>query len=378
MANHAHIRPRVHSPYSAPLALAGVLLAMLTLGLAGCATVPKEFKKPVVPIDSREDAIEQFFTGRALDPVEGIWKTESGHYEVAIVRNTFGIKENYDYLGLIVHSDKSSFHGGQIKLLLEKSASGTVFPGKYLNSSHQAYGTAYELVDGDVLKANLYFGLVQIVRLYPDQSHQGGTGTGFYVTDKLVVTNHHVIDGASEINVGTGNDLTRAEVVMRDRANDLAILKVEKSGACLPLAESLRAASGDPVYVLGYPLSGLLSQDLGVSEGLINNTFGIQDDPRMYQVSVPIQPGNSGSPVLNNRGEVIGVASSSMNNAWMEETYGSEAQNVNFAVKLAYLNTLLTQIDHTPCSAERPRGSLTAREIRERLQSGVVLVESKP
>jgi S1-C subfamily serine protease len=95
---------------------------------------------------------------------------------------------------------------------------------------------------------------------------------------------------------------------------------------------------------LGFPLGDIMGSKSRLSTGLINSEFGIQDDPRVYQISNPLQPGNSGGPLFNNKGELVGVVVSGLNAKYFYENAGIIPQNVNFAVKSTYLSNLLSMI----------------------------------
>jgi len=169
-----------------------------------------------------------------------------------------------------------------------------------------------------------------------------GMGTGFLIsTDGLVVTNSHVVDGGKAIEVHSGGTGHPAKVVIQDRANDLAILQTDLTGHPLPLGSSRLSSRGEDVLTLGFPLPNTEGQSQKATFGRINALTGIGDDGRYLQIDVPIQPGNSGGPLLNRRGEVIGVVSQSLNDLLILRATGAVPQNVNYAVKADYIGPLL-------------------------------------
>ena len=172
----------------------------------------------------------------------------------------------------------------------------------------------------------------------------GGSGTGFFVSSSgLIVTNHHVIDGAAEIlvTVPTGEQL-KAQVISKSASTDLAVLKIDyETGNYMNFASPGVADIGDDVFTLGFPISDILGKEVKYSEGVINSLSGIQGDATFFQISVPIQPGNSGGPLVNQAGDVVGIVTAT---AAVEEFYkatGSLPQNVNWAVKGAYASLIL-------------------------------------
>jgi len=170
------------------------------------------------------------------------------------------------------------------------------------------------------------------------------TGTGFFVTNNgIMVTNHHVIEDAKNVFVldtATGKKYT-AEVLATDPVNDVAIIKVNAMSKGIPLADFFTSLKGDEVLTLGYPLIALQGQEQKATFGRINSLSGIKDDIRMVQVDVPIQPGNSGGPLLNTKGQVIGVITATLDQIVTLRASGSLPQNVNFAVKIDYILPVL-------------------------------------
>ena len=161
-----------------------------------------------------------------------------------------------------------------------------------------------------------------------------GRGSGFFVRSNLIATNYHVIEGAARGTVKLVDGFrtyTIEGITARDKTNDLALLKVTIQGIKpLPLGNSDTVRIGETVYVAGNPL-GLEGT---VSDGIISSRRDSDTQERL-QMTAPISPGSSGGPVLNGRGEVIGVSVSVYR--------GIEAQNLNFAIPSNYLKALLTR-----------------------------------
>jgi S1-C subfamily serine protease len=190
-----------------------------------------------------------------------------------------------------------------------------------------------------------------------------GSGTGFFVTqDGYMLTANHVVDGASKIIVKTKYLALAARVVKVDKTNDVALLKVTGayppsaltnemllrglSPRLSPVANSfrpLRVANssevrlGDSVSTLGFPNPDLQGNAPKFTRGEINSLAGLRDDPHHFQVSAPIQPGNSGGPLLDHSGAVVGLVQSTLNDARQLIATGLVPQNVNYALKSEYL-----------------------------------------
>jgi hypothetical protein len=115
------------------------------------------------------------------------------------------------------------------------------------------------------------------------------------------------------------------------------------------------------------------------SEGFVNSLSGISNDPRLFQVSIPIQPGNSGGPVFNEKGELIGIATSSIDADKTKKVFGSSPQNVNFAIKSSYIKSLLPNL---PDAFIRDKGIVVVPVekvgFKERVKNDIVLVEAVP
>jgi S1-C subfamily serine protease len=164
------------------------------------------------------------------------------------------------------------------------------------------------------------------------------TGTGFFVTnDGLLVTNYHVIEDSRAISIVLEGREILAEVVVVDPTNDVAVLKVAATTSFVPLADSFSERVGNEVLTLGYPRINIQGQEQKATFGRVNSLSGLQDDIRFAQIDVPIQPGNSGGPLLNSKGDVIGVVTSTLDSIVVLRESGSLPQNVNFAVKVDYV-----------------------------------------
>lgn len=201
----------------------------------------------------------------------------------------------------------------------------------------------------------------------------GGSGTGFFVSsDGLVITNHHVIDGAEEIVVvsADGKSLP-AKVIRLSPSTDLALLKVNYvPQSYLSFASSNASEIGDKVFTLGFPMADVLGGDIKYSEGVINSLSGLGGDSTFLQISVPIQPGNSGGPLINLDGDVVGIITSSAAvEHFFKASGGALPQNVNWAVKGEYASLM---IDAKGKKGERRQG-----KVIETAKKGVVFIQVK-
>jgi len=166
-------------------------------------------------------------------------------------------------------------------------------------------------------------------------------GTGFFVTEKgHILTNRHVVQGCRSIKTRDQHEL---EIVAVSEDADLALLRGDLEPPSVAVFRSGPALKlGEPVVAFGYPLPGLLSAKGNVSSGTISALSGLQDDNHFLQVSAPVQPGDSGGPLLDESGNVIGVVVGKLDSVKIAAITGDIPQNVNFAVHLAAVKTFLS------------------------------------
>ena len=185
-----------------------------------------------------------------------------------------------------------------------------------------------------------------ILEISPDiMSKYAGTGTGFFITTNgYLVTNFHVVKNVSIVKVKTSTGLKTAKIICTDPDNDLALLKIEGSYEALPVSPGKNVALGNTVATVGFPTVGLMGFSPKLAKGEITSLAGIQDDQRYFQISVPVQPGNSGGALINERGNVVGIVSAKLDVTTMLQNSGSLPENVNYAVKSSLLIELLKTV----------------------------------
>jgi S1-C subfamily serine protease len=166
----------------------------------------------------------------------------------------------------------------------------------------------------------------------PGQSVKEAFGTGFYVSDAgYIITNEHVAGDCTTIKTQNGTSL---KIINSDKELDLSLLRAV--GVKPISTPSFRAGDpelGELAIVFGFPLPDILSASGNLTTGSVSATSGIRDDARHVQISAPVQPGNSGGPLLDQYGNIIGVVDAKLDAAKVAEATGDIAQNVNFAIK---------------------------------------------
>ncbi len=168
------------------------------------------------------------------------------------------------------------------------------------------------------------------------RTRPSATGTGFMVANGTVMTNAHVVKGCNRMTArNAANSTVTARVRAADTRRDLAILAVPPDFAPpLSFREAPPVRRGESVITYGFPLTGLLSSGPTLTTGDVSALAGLRDNPLHFQISAPVQPGNSGGPLLDTQGNVVGVVTSKLNAAKVAEMTGGDIpQNVNFAVK---------------------------------------------
>lgn len=186
------------------------------------------------------------------------------------------------------------------------------------------------------------------------------TGSGFFVSRAgHLITNEHVVRECRDIRLGDGQIV---ELIAVDRRADLALLKAGPVEHVAVLRAEARPRQGEEVLIYGFPLRGVLSSSGQLGAGMVTALSGLRDNPLQLQIDVPVQSGNSGGPLIDAHGEVIGVVVSKLNALRVAQVTGDIPQNVNFAVAAAPLKALMGAHAVPVAAAPRPNAPL-AREV---------------
>ena len=192
--------------------------------------------------------------------------------------------------------------------------------------------------------------VMSLVKIYPTYRNRTNvtvtkptswTGTGFALSNNYVVTNCHVVENARTITLtginGRFETKYTATIVGTDKNNDLALLKINGNVTITSIPYSVKTITadvGEDVFVLGYPLTTTMGDEIKLTTGVISSKSGFQGDVSQYQISAPIQPGNSGGPLFDSKGNVIGIVSAKH----------AGAENVGYAIKSSYLRNLVESV----------------------------------
>jgi len=182
-----------------------------------------------------------------------------------------------------------------------------------------------------------------------------GTATGFFITgDGFLITNEHVVRGATEVLLVTSTGTKVVKVLKVDAANDLALLKVDGKFVALPIVASRAVRLGNTIATVGFPNVGWQGFAPKLAKGEIASLSGAQDDPRYFQISAPVQPGNSGGALVDERGNVVGVVSAKLNPAATLTVTGALPENVNYAIKSSLLLSFLESVPEVSAKLQEP------------------------
>lgn len=377
-----------------------LFLIILTsfLYLNSCTPI-KQTQRTITPppnwpvINKNENDFKKYFDDNlnTLEPIEGIWSTQEGgtwrnvysgmsgnipqsnSYRIAIIGDS--TKPNYEFVAVVLESNYDFWKPGYVKAYFRKTAYDKVYEGLWYMADFSIEKRNYAVEESGLIKTtstqydpkNQYIELTRetiYIKAYPpinkniyskSDNKLKTSGSGFLLsTNGLIVTNYHVVENADKIDVVfPEKGLTKSATIrIKDSKNDIAILELSdfsfSSYFSQPIPFVLNDANtikvGEEVFTLGFPLGDIMGANSRLSNGRINSLYGLQDDPRLFQISNPLQPGNSGGPLFNSKGELVGLVVSSLNAKYFYENVGVIPQNVNFAVKSTYIQNLISMM----------------------------------
>lgn len=288
------------------------------------------------------------------DPIEGIYKGD---------KYTLGVKKQATtgkyYIFYIDGADNlQDWKDGDIKCTLIPTASSNIFKGIWYGKWKQTDETNIIFSTIGFVAADKDGEKDEYIKMYPDANtiakNSSSSGTGFFLSKNgYIVTNYHVIEDAKEIKVtGINEDYKKsytAEVEVTDKQNDLAIIKIKDIAfkpINIPYTLKFNTSSvGESCFVLGYPLISTMGMDIKLTNGIISSKTGFEGNIAQYQISAPVQPGNSGGPLFDKNGNVIGIV----------QAKHSQAENVGYAIKASYIRNL---VELLPESIVLPQSNL--------------------
>ena len=311
---------------------------------------------------NEEVAMSYFSRSAMLDPVEGIWQSTDG-YKYSIEKDVEnGQRLSDKYRVVVLESSSDGWKLGQIRGFVTTGSVESVYSYKYYtrniyDGSEVQSQNIFLIVESPVIMSYSRVdrnGKISMYRIYPKVDNNGieiggateklpqWSGSGIVIGKRYIATNNHVVEGAKSLVVkGVNGDMNtsyKVQVVISDKNVDVAIVKIidEKFEGFDMLPYGFQTTTvdvGTEIFVLGYPRTDIMGNEVKVTNGTISAKTGYKNNVSLYQMSAPIQPGNSGGPVFDYNGNLIGISVAQIRN--------DIAQNVNYAVKLSYLQTLV-------------------------------------
>jgi S1-C subfamily serine protease len=320
-----------------------------------------------------EYKLKEHWKANGADEIEGIYEntvssgTFAPKYTLGLVKSQNGynliflkvIGEIYDIQNNKKVLNNWRWNAGDIKAYLTQTATPGIFKTKYYMGNKSISEDLYITFETGLMKVIWTDGRSQelYLKLFPtstDNIVQSGSssklssGTGFGISSNgIIVTNFHVIDGAKTIKVrGVNSDFNKtfkAKVLVSDKNNDLALIQIDDYGftslGTIPYTiKTGLSAVGENIFVLGYPLRATMGDEIKLTNGIVSSRTGFQGDITSYQISAPVQPGNSGGPLFDSQGNLIGIINA--------KHVGAE--NASYAVKTNYLTNLIDLLPSPP------------------------------
>ena len=302
-----------------------------------------------------ENKLKAHWRENEPDLFDGIYESTtntktSSKYKLAVKKESNG----YDLIYLS-GADHLTWKAGDVKAFLYKSATPNLFKVKWYMSNKSPNENLLISFEAGIMKIvwsnpNGTKSIQDYLKLYPPS---GGSlpqssvlsGTGFALSsDGFIITNYHIIKNAKAIRIsGINGDFSTtysAKVIIEDKNNDLSIIKIDDvSFVDLGIAPYTFKKSnlqlGEDVYCLSYPQGAKIGDEVELTKGIISSKTGFQGDITSNQISVPVQTGNSGGPLLNLQGEIVGIIN----------TKPSGTENILYAIKTNYLLNLIEITD---------------------------------
>jgi len=291
------------------------------------------------------NTIKEYLGSANDDEIEGIYIQYNGSnpYLLAVIYDRI----DECYLGVFLSGPgQPEWKEGYVKAVFNQVNSNT-----FNVTWHSRSGTTYKNIRTVFQNGRFSFTVPDLLgshyifsKIFPGSRDfardRGATGTGFLLNnDGYVITNHHVIEGADHVLVrGINGDFSLAysyAVVLFDEYNDIAILKPEVSSLRFdhpPYSfRTTNVPQGLSVFALGYPMRAAMGDEIKLTNGIISALSGYMGNPNMYQTTAPTNPGNSGGPLFDENGYIIGITTSSIRSL----------SSVHYAIKINYVIDLI-------------------------------------
>ena len=199
----------------------------------------------------------------------------------------------------------------------------------------------------------------------PNETREVASGTGFYVSnDGHIITNYHVIDGCMDMKVHTKGRVIPTLRIADDELNDLALLKISETPSHVFALSNDSPFPLQEIVVAGFPFGESYSSSLKFTQGIISSLTGIGNNYSEMQIDAALQPGNSGGPIIDEYGNIVGVAVAKLDAKYTLDNFGVIPENTNFGIKASAVKNLL-EGNQVPLKA--PTTELTSKRDLSRL-----------
>ncbi len=329
-----------------------------------------------------EESLRNYFSVNKLSQIEGIYKSyqseDMPYYKI-------GIKKYKNiFKAIILESEHEQWKVGEVKAVFEPSSMKGFYSTKWYMGNKSEVETFAILENPALLSIEFKNPKTgdkrtsKFIKMYPPADSQitfkevqKSSGSGFFLTaNGIIATNAHVVESAETLKVLISNEVGNfeysAKILLVDSKNDVALIKIAdekfKGLSSIPYSLVEKAEIGEKAFTIGYPLNDIMGTNFKVTDGIVSSISGIDDDMRYYQISVPLQPGNSGGPLFNKMGNIIGITSAQLNS----KAVGTNIENVNYAIKISYLLNLFNMLPNVEELNTTPMQSET--ELQEQVK----------
>jgi S1-C subfamily serine protease len=319
-----------------------------------------------------ESLLKSFWRENGIDELEGIYERADVIQYISENIYVFALKKTPTGYDLLFLSDKNTnnrnnrvwdenrksminLNTGDIFMTLTPTATRSLFKADLHGFDWYASIENGFMKHFRVFSSGAKSAVNNFIKTYPTASdistskiNRKKSGTGFGITSNgIIVTNFHVVDGALSIRIkgvnSNFNKALNAKILVSDKNNDLALLQIDDDAftslGIIPYTIKTSLSSvGTNIFVMGYPLRASMGDEIKLTNGIISSRTGYQGDITTYQISAPVQPGNSGGPLFNNQGDLIGIINAKL----------IGAENASYAIKSNYLTSLIDLLSVPP------------------------------
>lgn len=336
------------------------------------------------PTAWNKKTLSEYFSQNKIENIEGIYEkivinsVEMDKYKLGVVKDA---EQNFDIIYLEGAINFKDWNEGELMGKIITTGTDNFYKVEWFSQDKKLDQNVYVALDTYGL---LHFTFansnkMSYLKLFPKRANQKreakATGSGVAISpDGYIITNHHVVEGGTfievEAKINGETKIYNARIAKLDAINDIAVLKIDDPSFYeMPtIPYTFRTAIseiGDRVFTLGYPLTSTMGTDVKLTDGIISAQTGYDGDVSTYQTSVPVQPGNSGGPLFDTNGNLIGII----------RAKHAQAENATYAIKCRNLLNLLDLLPKRPMlpTDSQLRGKTLPEQVKT-LQNYVYLI----